>query len=96
MRHFLLDKLAPPRLAVARLPSCVQATGSSSEPIARRCTALRLASLQRPAHAAQPPAAVAPLAEPKLQTTPITERKSVLGRRQGAPRCRFLDMELEP
>ncbi len=69
MRHFRIGELVPLSLAVARLPSRMEAVGPGLAPVRGAGTTEDLTASEGPALGAEPLATVAPAAEAKLDPT---------------------------
>ena len=94
MRHFLNREVAQ-ALAVPGLPRGVQPARSQAACVAHAGPSERVAPLLRPTPIAESLAAIAGVAQPKLNSASSAVEESVRLRRQEAPSRRFLDLELE-
>jgi hypothetical protein len=93
MRHFRREELVPLPVAVPSLPRGVEAPGAECNAVSGAGAAERLATLHGAALGAEPLAAITAAAKAKLDAAAGAEGEAVGGRRQGAPRRRFLDPE---
>ena len=93
MRHFLRGELVPLPVAVAGLASGLEAASARSGAVGGAGAAERLTTPERAAVEAQALAAIAALAEAKLNAAAGADGEAVGGRRQWAPCRRFLDLE---
>ncbi|WP_437854731.1 hypothetical protein [Sorangium sp. So ce363] len=93
MRHFLRGELVPLPVAIPGLASGMEAASARPGLVGGPGAAERLTALDRAAVGAEALAAIAATAEAKLDAAADAEGEAVGGRRQRAPRRRFLDLE---
>jgi hypothetical protein len=93
MRHFLRGELVPLSVAVPGLPSGVEAAGATLAAVGSASATERLAALNEAAVSTEALAAITAAAQTELDTAAGAEGEAVGGRRQEAPRRRFLDPE---